>query len=70
MADDFSVVAIVAAYNEEDVIGQVVGDLISQGVSVYLIDDASTDQTVAAAAVFLGRGLLHIENRETDDEHH
>ena len=35
---DFSVVAIIAAYNEADIIGQVVADLIAQGVSVYLLD--------------------------------
>jgi glycosyl transferase family 2 len=55
------VTAIVAAYNEADVIGQVVGDLAGQGVSVYLLDDGSTDGTAEAAAAWLGRGLLHVE---------
>ena len=56
-----TVVALLAAYNEADVIGQVVGDLIAQGVQVYLIDHASTDDTVARASPWLGRGLLRIE---------
>jgi len=55
------VTAIVAAYNEADVIGQVVGDLVGQGVSVYLLDDGSTDGTADAASAWLGRGLLHVE---------
>lgn len=58
---DFTVVAIIAAYNEGDVIGQVLRDLIEQGVSAYLIDHASTDDTVARAEPHLGRGLLGIE---------
>ena len=58
---DFSVVAIVAVYNEADVIGQVVADLIAQGVAVYLLDHRSTDETVAAVEPYLGRGLLGIE---------
>jgi glycosyltransferase involved in cell wall biosynthesis len=55
------IIAIIAAYNEADVIVQTVGDLIAQGVEVYLIDHASTDQTVELAARHLGRGLIHIE---------
>jgi hypothetical protein len=61
MMAGFRVVAIIAAYNEGDVIGQVVGDLIEQGVYVYLLDHCSTDDTVAHAETHLGRGLLRIE---------
>jgi len=64
MARDFSVVALVATYNEADVIGQVVGDLIAQGVQVYLLDDGSTDGTVAAVEAYRGRGLLGVERRD------
>src|SRR5262249_16149645 len=55
------IVALMSAYNEADVIAQVVGDLISQGVQVYLLDHASTDDTVAQVTPFLGRGLMAIE---------
>jgi hypothetical protein len=61
MAPGFHVVAIVAAYNEADIIEQVVADLIEQGVQVYFLDDGSTDGTVAAVERFLGRGLLAVE---------
>jgi len=56
-----SVVAIIAAYNEADVIHHVVRDLIEQGVRVYFLDDGSTDGTVAAVEPFVGRGVLAIE---------
>jgi glycosyl transferase family 2 len=55
------VVAIVATFNEADVIGWVVRDLIDQGIGVYVLDDHSTDGTVAALQPLLGRGLLAIE---------
>jgi peptidoglycan hydrolase CwlO-like protein len=58
---DFSVIAIIAAYNEEDIIGQVVGHLIDQGVGVYLLDHGSTDDTAAEVKPYLGRGLLDVE---------
>jgi Glycosyl transferase family 2 len=58
---EFRVVAIVAAYNEADIIEESVGDLIDQGVDVYLIDNASTDTTVAQVERFLGSGLLGVE---------
>ena len=61
MSSDFSVVAIVAAFNEADVIGPVVGDLIDQGLQVYVLDDGSTDGTVAAVEPLVGRGVLAIE---------
>ena len=55
------VVAIIAAYNEADIIGTVVGDLVEQGIEVYFLDDGSTDGTVAAVEPFLGRGVRAIE---------
>ncbi len=57
----FSVTAIMASYNEEDIIGLSIQHLIEQGVSVYLIDRASTDGTVAEAQRFAGQGLIAIE---------
>ena len=60
---DFTVTAIVATYNEEDVIGQVVADLVRQGVQVYLLDDGSTDGTVAEVEPWAGRGVVGIERR-------
>jgi hypothetical protein len=64
---DFRVVALIAAYNEGDIVGQVVADLVSQGVEVVLIDDGSTDDTVARVEPFLGRGVLAIERRPASE---
>jgi hypothetical protein len=62
MPSAFSVVAIIAAYNEADIIEHVVADLIDQGVSVYFLDDGSTDDTARIVERFVGRGVLRIES--------
>lgn len=59
--DDFRVVALIAAYNEADIIEPVLDHLAANGVWSYVIDDGSTDETVARAQRRLGRGLLGIE---------
>jgi len=55
-------VAIVAAYNEEDIIGPALAHLVEQGASVYLLDDGSTDRTVAVAQEAAGKGLIGVES--------
>ena len=57
----FRVVAIVAAYNEADLISPVIAHLVEQGIEVYLIDNRSTDGTAEQARAWLGKGLLEIE---------
>lgn len=57
----FRVIAIIAAFNEGDVIYHVIRDLIENDVEVYFIDNCSTDNTVAEASRMLGKGLLNIE---------
>jgi glycosyltransferase involved in cell wall biosynthesis len=54
-------VALISAYNEEDIIVPCLQYLIKQGLEVYLIDNWSTDSTVKLASEFLGKGLLAIE---------
>ena len=61
MPSDFTVVAIIAAYNEADIIDASIRDLIDQGISVYLLDDGSTDCTVQIVEPYVGRGVLGIE---------
>lgn len=60
------VVAILATYNEERFIAACLENLFRQGIQAYLIDNDSTDQTVAIARRYLGRGLLDIENFPRD----
>jgi hypothetical protein len=56
------VVAIVSAFNEADVIGFTLEHLAEHGVASYLLDNGSTDDTVAAAEELLGSGLLGVES--------
>ena len=55
------VIALLASYNEERFIEACLTRLISHGVDVYLIDNGSTDRTVAIAERFRGYGLIDIE---------
>jgi hypothetical protein len=58
---DFRVVAIMTAYNEEDVIGPAIEKLIGDGVGVYVIDNWSTDRTYEIVRGFDGKGLVGSE---------
>src|SRR5215218_8942654 len=55
------VIALLATYNEERFIAGCLEHLIEQGVQIHLIDNCSSDATVAIAERYLGRGLLGIE---------
>ncbi len=56
-----SIVALLTVRNESPYISTCLQHLISQGVDICLIDNESTDNTVALAEPFLGKGLLCIE---------
>lgn len=62
----FRVVAFMTAYNEEDVIFYSIKRLLDAGIEVYLIDNWSSDSTVAAAEPLLGKGLIGIERFPVD----
>ncbi len=66
MGRPLRIVAIMAAYNEGDIVAQAVAGLIGQGVSVYVLDNWSTDDTAAQVQPFLGRGVLQIERFPRD----
>jgi len=55
------VVALLATYNESRFIRGCLEHLARQGVSTYLVDNSSTDDTLALAERHLGSGLLGIE---------
>jgi glycosyltransferase involved in cell wall biosynthesis len=55
------VVAIIQVYNEEDVFEAVLKHLTEQGIGVYVMDDWSTDETLAIAQSFVGKGVVGIE---------
>jgi hypothetical protein len=57
----FTVIALISAFNEGDIISKVIGHLVENGILVYLLDNHSSDDTFEQAAEWLGKGLLHIE---------
>lgn len=61
------VVALLATYNESRFVGSCVEHLRKQGVGVYLIDNASTDDTVAIAERYVDRGVIGIETLARND---
>ncbi|HEY3594529.1 MAG TPA: glycosyltransferase family 2 protein, partial [Polyangiaceae bacterium] len=58
---DFKVTALIAAYNEADVVRQTITALIEQGVDVYFIDNWSNDGTYEIVQEFLGKGVVGLE---------
>jgi hypothetical protein len=62
----FRVTALIAAHNEEDVVGQVVRDLVEQGIGVYLIDHGSTDGTRAEGEKAAGGRLVGVERLDVE----
>lgn len=61
LRDGFRIVALLSAYNEEDIIGPVLAHLVENGIEVYFLDNHSTDGTVQEAERWLGRGVIRIE---------
>lgn len=55
------VVALLASYNEERFVAASIEHLIAHGIDVYLVDNESTDATVAIADRYQGRGVIGIE---------
>jgi hypothetical protein len=62
------IIAIISAFNEEDIIAQVIDDLVAQRVSVYVLDNGSTDRTAAEIAPFIGRGVIGVERFASETE--
>jgi hypothetical protein len=58
---DFSVTAIMMAFNEEDIIADTVGHLVDEGARVHLIDNWSTDRTVDRLGPLLPGGMVSVE---------
>ena len=53
--------ALLATFNEADIIVESVRKLIAGGVDVYLIDNGSTDNTLERLAPLVGRGVVDIQ---------
>jgi hypothetical protein len=62
----FRVTALMAAHNEEDIVGQVVRDLAGQGIGIYLLDHGSTDDTRGEVERAAGRALVGVERLDVE----
>jgi len=60
------IVAILATYNEERFVRNCIRNLVSQGASIYLIDNDSTDATVPIAVEAAGNALIGMESFPRD----
>lgn len=60
------IVAILQTYNEQRFIGDCLDHLAAHGISAYLIDNESTDDTLAIAERRVGRNLIGIETLKRD----
>jgi glycosyltransferase involved in cell wall biosynthesis len=60
------IIAILATYNEERFVGNCVRNLVSQGASIYLIDNQSTDATVGIVEQAAGNALVGVESFPRD----
>ncbi len=60
------IVALIAAFNEADVIRQTIDDLVAQEIEVYLLDNNSSDDTARIAGERLGGGVLAVEQFPAD----
>jgi glycosyltransferase involved in cell wall biosynthesis len=58
------IVALLAVRNEALYIGRCLEHLYQQGIETCVIDNESTDATLAIAEKFLGRGVFRIEKQE------
>ncbi|CAN5506037.1 hypothetical protein BH23ACT3_BH23ACT3_01460 [soil metagenome] len=63
---EFSVLAVMTAYNEADIIAAAIDDLHAQGVEVHVIDNWSDDATAAIAEERIGRGVTAVERFPVD----
>lgn len=62
LLDQYSVVLVIPAYNEERFIGSVVLKLLQYPVSVIVVDDGSSDETARIAKMAGAKVLQHLTN--------
>ena len=61
MTRPLRIVAVIAAFNEADIVLSCVSALIEQGVESYVLDDGSTDGTLDLLGPLVGNGVIAVE---------
>ncbi len=59
---NFRILALVATFNDADIIESVLKDLISNGIDVFIIDNDSNDDTLKILSNYLNKGLVGVES--------
>jgi len=59
------IIGMLAVYNDEDIISEVIEHHIFQGINLVVLDNGSTDNTLGICKKFLGHGILNIEQFES-----
>jgi len=60
------IIGMIPVYNEEDIIGNVIEHLLSQGIELVILDNGSTDKSHEICSKFLNRGVLSLETIQTE----
>jgi len=57
---------MMAVYNDEDFISEVIENLITQGIQLVVLDDGSQDNTLKICKTYLGNGILQVFQHKTN----
>jgi glycosyltransferase involved in cell wall biosynthesis len=60
------IVALLQTFNERRFVANCIEHLNDQGVTVYVVDNQSTDETIEIAERYIGRGVIGIEELPRD----
>ena len=56
---------MIPVFNDEDIIQEVIEHLLSQNIELVILDNGSTDQSFKICERFLGKGVLRLEQYQT-----
>lgn len=62
----FKIIGILPVFNEADVLNQTIAYTIRQGIPLVIVDNGSTDGSLAIERRFLGRGVLEVREVPPD----
>lgn len=60
------IVGMIPVYNESDIIESNIEHLVSQGIDLVILDNASTDGSYEICSRYVGKGVISLEKLETE----
>lgn len=67
VSERIRIVAILATYNERELVRETIEALLREGIGLLVLDDGSTDGTFEILKDYVGRGILRLERQETGE---